>query len=176
MKLTGKRVILLIAKGFCDPELWFPYYRFLEEGAEVIIAAPKAERIRGEGDHTMDGWAADVKHTIEDVAELPFDVLFVVGGVYGPMFLRGMESVQKLVRRSVEEGKMTCAVCHGPQVLISADVVRGKKICCPGDMSVDVINAGGIYVKDEAVLDDNILTGINPDSLPDMFRLLMDTI
>ena len=176
MKMVGKRVILVIAEGFTDPELWFPYYRFQEEGAEAIIAAPEKGRIRGEGDHTMAGWAAVVTHTIEEAAQLSFDVLFLVGGVYAPMHLRKMKSVQDLVRKSVDSGILTCAVCHAPQILISADVVKGKKVCCPFDMSVDVINAGGIYLKDNAVLDGNLLTGRNYDSLPDMFRLLMKAV
>ena len=179
MKMAGKTVILIIAKGFTDPELWYPYYRFLEEGAEAIIAAPEKGSIRGEAgpyDHTMAGWAADATHTIEEAAQMPFDVLFLVGGVFSPMYLRNMKSVQGLVRKSVESGKLTCAVCHAPQILISAEVVKGKKISCPSDMAIDITNAGGIYVEDPAVLDGNLLTSTSYRTLPEMFRLLMKNV
>ena len=174
MKMSGKRAVIVVAEGYTDPELWFPYYRFQEEGADVIIAGPEKGRVLGEGVLGKNGWPAEITHTIEDVAGLHFDILFFAGGIYAPLELRNMKSVQELTRRSFEQGKLVCAICHAPWILVSADIVRGKKISCPSDMAIDVINAGGIYVEDKAVLDGNLMTSVYFHTLPDMFRLLMD--
>ena len=174
MKMSGKKVIIIIAEGYTDPELWFPYYRFQEEGAEVIIAGPKKGRVLGEGVLGKNGWPALITHSIDDITEMKFDILFFAGGIYAPLELRNMKSVQELVHRSVDKGILTCAICHAPWILISAGVVKGKKISCPPDMAIDVINAGGIYVEDKAVIDGCLLTSVYYNTLPDMFRLLME--
>lgn len=173
MKMCGKRAIIVIAEAYTDPELWFPYYRFQEEGAEVLVAGPKKGVVLGEGVLGKNGWPAEITHTIDDILDVPCDVLFFAGGLYAPLELRIMESVQKLVRKSIKNGTLTCAICHAPWILISAGVVKGKKISCPSDMAIDVTNAGGIYVEDKAVLDGNLLTSVYYHTLPDMFRLLM---
>ena len=179
MKMKGKKVILLIERGFTDPELWYPYYRFLEEGAEAYITSINRGILRGEAgpnNHTMLGWEADVTHTVDEAMQMDFDILFLVGGVFAPMFLRNVKSVKELVRKSINANKLTCAVCHAPQILISADVVRGKKISCPRDMAVDIVNAGGIYTEDPAVIDGCLLTSESFNTLPEMFRLLMANV
>ena len=175
----GQKSCALIERGFTDPELWYPYYRFLEEGADAYITSIRKGVLRGEAgphNHTMQGWEADVTHTVDEVLQMDFDILFLVGGVYAPMFLRNDKSVQELVRKSVKANKLTCAVCHAPQILISADVIRGRKISCPRDMAVDVVNAGGFYTEEPAVIDGCLLTSESYNTLPEMFRLLMGSI
>jgi len=173
MILKGKQAVILVAEGYTDPELWFPYYRFQEEGANAVIAGPVKGVVYGEGIHGKDGWPADVTHSIEEAAAIPFDILFLPGGLYAPLDLRILKGVQDMVKDGMKRGALVCAICHAPWILISADAVRGKKISCPSDMAVDVTNAGGIYVKDKAVLDGNLLTSEYFHTLPDMFRLLM---
>ena len=175
-RLTGKTVVILIAEGYHEHEFWFPYYRFLEEDATVIVAAPQAGVVYGEGRNGKDGLEAIADIAINELPETLPDILFLPGGIYGPLTLRNMESVQKYVKRCVEEGILVGAICHAPWILISADVVRGKTVSCPPDMSWDVVGAGATYSSEAATLDGNLLTAVYFARLPEMFQLLFTAI
>lgn len=176
MLLDGKKVLILIANGYTDPELWTPYYRFKEEGAEVVIAAPQTGIIHGEGTYGMNGGSINVTKSIHDAKNEPYDILFLPGGLYGPCELRTNQDALDCVRDSMVKGRMTCAICHAPWILISADVIKGKKIACPKDQAIDVINAGATYVTDPAVKDGNLYTGYAFPQLPELMRLIMDSL
>lgn len=173
MRMKGKKVVFIITTGYTDPELWTPLYRFQEEGAETIIAGPEKGIVYGEGVHGMDGWPAEISHTVEEVMKESFDLLFLPGGAYSPMNLRLHEPTLRCVRESMESGKMVCAICHAPQILISANVLKGKKVTCPRDMAIDVMNAGAEYMAVPAVKDGNLYTSVIYDNLPDLMRLIM---
>ena len=176
MELEGYRIALLAATGVHDHEYWYPYYRFREAGAEVIVCGPQTGTILGEGRHGRDGLPIRVEQTIEDVADIPFDLVYVPGGLYHPLALRSDPPTLDLVRRTVEEGGLVAAICHGPWVLISAGVVEGRRIACPRDMADDVRNAGGIRVDDPAVHDGPLITSIYFGYLPEHFRLIIPAL
>jgi protease I len=177
MELQGKRVAILIATGFHEHELVFPYYRFKEAGAEVIVAGPEAKTTYyGEGRHGMDGLLFDSTAAIADLRADDLDALHIPGGIYGPMALRADEATLRLVRDMVAQNKTVGAICHGPWVLVSADVVRGRRIACPYDMSVDVTNAGGTYVNEPAVRDGCLVTSVYFGNLPEYMRLFIAAV
>ncbi len=176
MLMKGKRVIMIITEGYTEPELWTPYYRFQEEGAEVIIAGPQKGIVCGEGLHGKDGSIAEITHTVEEAMAEPYDMLFLPGGLWSPVALRAHEATLNCVRESMDKGIMTCAICHAPWILISAGVVRGRKISCPADMAIDITNAGGEYVTDNAVRDGNLFTATAFPQLPDLMRLIMENV
>jgi protease I len=167
-ELAGKRV------AFCSrwaSSTSSSVYRFLEAGAEVIVAGPEAgATYYGEGRSGMDGLPFDAPTAIASLRADDLDALHIPGGIYGPMALRANEEACRLVRELVAQGKIVGAICHGPWVLVSADVVRGKRIACPSDMSVDVQNAGGIYVRDRAVRDGCLVTSVYFGYLPEYMR------
>lgn len=171
-RLTGKTVVILIAEGYHEHEFWFPYYRFLEEGATVIVAAPEAGIVYGEGRNGKDGLEAKADIPIRALPEALPDILFLPGGIFGPLTLRFMEAVQNYVKRCVDEGVLVCAICHAPWILISANVLKGRTVSCPPDMSWDVIGAGAVFSSNAVTLDGNLLTAEYFACLPEMFQVL----
>jgi protease I len=161
MELAGKRVAILIATGYHEHEFLYPYYRLKEAGAEVVVAGPEAKvTVFGEGRHGTDGLPFDTDAAIADLDPDGLAALHLPGGIYGPMELRARDDVCALVRTMVEREKVVGAICHAPWVLVSAGVVRGRRIACPEDMAIDVENAGATYVKDRVVRDGPLVTGV----------------
>lgn len=177
MELCGKRIAILIATGYHEHELLFPYYRLKEAGAEVIVAGPEAGvTVYGEGRHGTDGLPFTTGAAIGDLQADQLDALHLPGGIYGPLALRDREDVCSLVRAMVERGKIVGAICHGPWILVSAQVLRGRKVACPRDMAVDVENAGATYVKASVVRDGPIVTGVYFGCLPEYMREFMAAV
>jgi protease I len=176
MRLEGLRVAIVIAEGYHEHEFWYPYYRFQEEGAEVTVAGPSKGVVLGEGRHGKDGLPATVNRTVEDIAQEEFDLIYLPGGLWSPMRLRAHRPTLDLVRKAMDNGTLLAAICHAPWILVSADVVRGRKIACPSDMAADVTNAGGIFTKEPAIRDGNLITAVYFGNLPDHFRLLVPAL
>ncbi|MGD8237847.1 MAG: DJ-1/PfpI family protein [Armatimonadota bacterium] len=173
MRLKGRKVALLIADGYHEHEFWFPYYRFQEAGAEVLVAGPEPGDVYGEGRHGRDGLPATVEHKVEDIAEEPLDAVYLPGGIFGPLRLRRHEPTLELVRRAMSEDIIVAAICHAQWILVSAEVLEGRRLTCPGDMAIDVTNAGGIFVDEPCVRDRNLITAVYFGYLPEQFRELL---
>jgi protease I len=177
MELSGKRIAILIATGYHEHEFLFPYYRFKEAGAEVIVAGPEAgSTIYGEGRHGTDGLPFDTTAALSGLRADDLDAVHIPGGIYGPLALRSRDDVCQLVRDMVSQEKIVGAICHGPWVLVSAGVVAGRKIACPGDMADDVTNAGGIYVREAAVTDGPLVTSVYYGYLPEYMRAFIAAV
>ena len=176
MKLEECKIAIIIADGYHEHEFWFPYYRFKEEGAEVIVAGPEVGVVYGEGRHGKDGLPAQVTHSVEQVAEMKLDVLYLPGGIFSPLTLRAHRLTLELVRKAMENDVIVAAICHAQWILVSADVVKGRRITCPSDMADDVKNAGGIYVEEKCVQDANLITAVYFGYLPEQFQVLMPAI
>ncbi len=177
-RLTGKRVALLAVDGAHEHEFWTPYYRLKEEDADVIVAGPeKGKTYSGEGRHGLDGLRlAPTDTAIAELQADGLDALVIPGGIYGPLTLRAHEPTLELVRQMDARRKVIAAICHAPWVLISAGILRGRKATSPGDMAVDMRNAGVEWVKQEAVRDGNLITSIYFGYLPQFLRLLIETV
>jgi protease I len=176
MKLKGRRIAIIIADGYHEHEFWFPYYRFREEGAEVIVAGPEPGVVYGEGRHGKDGLPAKVTHSVEQAADMDLDVLYLPGGIFSPLTLRAHRPTLDLVRRAMNNEIIVAAICHAQWILVSADVVRGRRLTCPPDMADDVKNAGGIYIEEKCVRDRNLITAVYFGYLPEQFQVLMPAI
>jgi len=111
-----------------------------------------------------------------EILDEEFDVLYLPGGLYGPMTLRVHKQALELVQKSLNEDVIVAAICHASWILVSADVVKGKRIACPRDMAVDVTNAGGIFVEHASVQDGNLFTAVYFGYLPEQFRQLIPAI
>lgn len=177
-RLVGRRIALLAADGTHEHEFWVPYYRFREEGADVIVAGPaKGQVYRGEGRHGKDGLLlAPTDIAIADLDPDALDALVIPGGIYGPLALRDDPAALRLVREMDARRKVIGAICHAQWVLVSADVLRGRRATSPGDIAVDLRNAGANWVKEEAVRDGHVITSIYFGYLPAFLRLLIDAI
>jgi protease I len=176
MRLENSKIAILIADGYHEHEFWFPYYRFREEGAEVLVAGTATGTVYGEGRHGKDGLPAEVTHTADQIDPATIDVLYLPGGIFAPLKLRAHEPTLNLVREAMASGVIVAAICHAQWILVSADVLKGRRLTCPPDMSVDVRNAGGIYIEEKCVRDDNLITAVYFAYLPEQFQVLIPAI
>jgi protease I len=162
MVLAGKRVAILVEEGFEDHELTGPRDALLAAGATVIMVGPTAgAEFRGKRGGAI--VKADVAAGAIRIADL--DAVVIPGG-YAPDKMRMRHAMVDLARDAMSAGKPVAAICHGPQLLISADALRGRTLTCWPSIAIDVKNAGGLYVDKPVVEDGNLITSRKPDDVP----------
>jgi protease I len=160
-RLKGKRVVIFAEDLYEDLELWYPLLRLQEEGAEVVVVGPGNAKEH----HGKYGYPVAVDKPISEVDAEQFDALVVPGG-YAPDRMRRHAGMVALVREMVQRGKIVAAICHGPWMLASAEVVTGKTVTCFFAIKDDLIHAGAIYRDAEVVVDGNLITSRRPADLP----------
>ena len=161
MRLKGKKVALLAENSYQEMELWAPYYRLKEEGADVkVVGAGGAKSYT-----SKHGYPVNVDVQAEDVSAKDFDGVVIPGG-YAPDMMRRSKAMVQLVKDAFSAGKPVAAICHGPQVLISANTLRGRTLTCWPSIAIDVKNAGGLYVDKPVVEDGNLITSRKLDDVP----------
>ncbi len=169
-KLSGVNVAMVLAANFEDSEAVEPR-RYLEEhGATVTIIGIETGTIEGKK-----GASLTASTTFEDVNVQEFDALVIPGGG-SPENLRIHEPAVEFTHRFTETGKPVAAICHGAQLLISADVLRGMTVTCVNKIRDDVINAGANYVDEELVIDGNLITSRVPRDLPAFNSAIVESL
>jgi protease I len=161
------KALILTAGGVEDSELLVPRYRLLEEGAEVDVAAPETGPVTGKH-----GYSVDANLTLDEVTAEGYDLLVLPGGT-GPESVRQNRNAVSVARELFEDGKPVAAICHGPQILISADVLTGRTATSWFGIRDDLRAAGAKVVDDEVVVDGNLITSRQPSDLPAFCRELM---
>jgi len=164
-KLDGKKVAILVADGFEQVEMTKPRQALDAAGAETKIVSLKSGQIQGMN-HMEKGDKFDVDLTLDDARPEEFDALMIPGGLYNPDALRLNEDALDFARQFFQAGKPVAAICHGPQVLISADLVRGRKMTSWPAIKVDMRNAGARWVDEEVVVDNGLVSSRKPDDIP----------
>lgn len=164
-KLDGKKVAILVADGFEQVEMTKPRDALEEAGAETKIVSLKPGQIQGMH-HADKGDKFDVDLTVADARPKEFDALMIPGGLLNPDALRSDEDALEFARHFFRERKPVAAICHGPQVLISADLVRGRKMTSWPAIQADMRNAGARWVDEEVVVDNGLVTSRKPDDIP----------
>lgn len=160
--LRGRRVAILVEQEFDDRELTVPRDALRDAGAEVVIVGPTAGaafRSRS-GETTVTSDMAAGRARIAD-----FDGVVIPGG-YAPGKMRMRHAMVDLVHDAMAQGKPVGAICHGPQLLISANSLRGRTLTCWPSIAIDVKNAGGLYVDRPVVEDGNLITSRKADDVP----------
>ena len=162
MGLSGQRVAILVEDGFEDRELTGPRDALEAAGATVTLVGPTAgTQYRGKrGEAVVASELAAGTARAKD-----FDALVIPGG-YAPDKMRMRHAMVDFTREAMDSGKPVAAICHGPQLLISANVLRGRTLTCWPSIAVDVKNAGGLYVDKPVVEDGNLITSRKPDDVP----------
>jgi protease I len=159
--LKGKRVAILVEDEFEDLELVGPRDALRSCGAEVTIVGPASgTEYRGKRGSSVRSDRAAGGATIAE-----FDALVVPGG-HAPDRMRMRHAMVDLARDAMASGKTVAAICHGPQLLISANVLRGRTLTCWPSIAIDVKNAGGLYIDKPVVEDGNLITSRKPDDVP----------
>jgi len=161
MQLDTKHIALIATDGFEDSELTQPLDALREAGAEVTMVSIKPDTITGKNDTEV---AVDA--LVQDVESHSFDGLVIPGGVVNPDILRTDEHAVAFVREFFEQHKPVGAICHGPWLLVEADVVDGRTVTSWPSLRTDLRNAGANWVDEEVVVDDGLVTSRNPDDLP----------
>ena len=164
------KALILSADNFEDSELLVPLYRLREAGFEVDVASDKRDNIRGKH-----GYEVQVNKLISEVAAADYKLLLLPGG-RAPAAIRNIPAVQEIARTFMNEGKPIAAICHGPQILISAGVLRGRKATCYKEVMTELREAGAQYEDSEVVVDGNLVTSREPKDLPAFNREMMRVI
>ena len=159
-----KKILMITGDNSDDSEVLYPYYRVKEEGWEITVAAAQKATVHAKYHFTVE---ADIRFS--EIHPEDFDGLILPGGM-APEKIRQDTKAVETVRIMVESGKPVCAICHGPQLLISAKVLKGRKATCYPGIADDLKNAGADYVNAPAVVDGNLVTSRRPQDLPDMMR------
>jgi protease I len=173
--IGGKRVAILATDGFEQDELIEPKRALEQAGAETIVVSPSGGTIRGWRDGDW-GDEIGVDRTLDGARVEEFDALVIPGGVINPDRLRREESVVRFVREFFESGQPIAAICHGPWVLIEADVVRGRRITSYESIRTDCVNAGADWVDSEVVVDQGLVTSRKPEDIPAFNHKLIEEI
>ena len=174
-KLEGKKVAILATDGFEQSELMEPYKALREAGAEAVIVAPKAGQIQGMK-HAEKGEQVDVELTLDQADADDFDALVLPGGVMNPDALRMNPKAVHFVKDFHAARKPIAAICHGPWLLIEADVVDGRRVTSWPSLKTDLRNAGAEWTDAEVVCDRGLVTSRKPDDLPAFNKKMLEEI
>lgn len=154
------RIAVLIADEYEDSEYRKPADAFREAGHELVHVGLELGTVMGKHGDTC-----KIDRLISDVVEREFDALFIPGG-HSPDNLRGDPDVLDFTQEFVESGKPTLLICHGPQILLSAGLVPGRRLTAWTTVQGDLQKAGADVQDEEVVEDGNLLSSRNPDDIP----------
>ena len=169
------KILILATNGFEQSELEVPRDELGNKGAQVKLATPDGNDIKGwdKGDW---GRTAKADLKIDDVKIADYDALVLPGGVINPDKLRTEPKAVQLVKDFVAAGKVVAAICHGPWMLVEANVVKGRRMTSYKSIRTDVKNAGADWVDEEVVTDRGIITSRSPADLPAFVKKIVEEI
>src|SRR6478672_6827692 len=173
--IPNARVLIVATDGFEEWELFGPRQILQQKGADVVLASLKRDPIQATG-HDDPGKTIRPDLTIEEVISDDFDALILPGGVRNPDTLRLHGNVIALITRFAEQGKPVGAICHGPWLLVEADLLRDRIATSWPSIRTDLRNAGAKVIDEAAVTDGNIVTSRNPDDVEAFTNALIDLI
>lgn len=163
-RISDKTVAILATDGFEQVELTSPKSAIEQAGGATVLISPKLGQIEA-NEHREQSGVFQVDVALEDAKASDYDALLIPGGLFNPDALRVNEDALKFVADFFDQSKPVFSICHGPQVLISADVVKGRRMTGFQAIQRDLKNAGAV-VRDEAVVvDGRLVTSRNPDDL-----------
>ncbi len=171
MRLKGKRVVCLLEEEFEDLELWYPVYRAREEGAEVVYAAPE----KGQLYHGKYGVPATSNISFAEMEAQEWDGMLVPGG-WAPDKLRRYAEVLNTVRRLDEQKRVIGQICHAGWVLISAKILKGRRVTSTPGIRDDMENAGAEWLNEAVVVDGHIVSSRRPPDLPEYAKAFCDVL
>lgn len=173
--LSGKKILIIATDGFEYSELTEPRDYLTGEGAEVTLASPKSDPIEGESGGEKQGKVTP-DLTIDEVDCDDYDALVIPGGVTNPDALRMNARAVEIVAEFAAAEKPVAAICHGPWLLVEADVIDGVQATSWPSLRTDLENAGADVVDREVVVDGNFITSRKPDDIPAFNRAISDAL
>ncbi|MCJ7543565.1 MAG: type 1 glutamine amidotransferase [Phycisphaerae bacterium] len=173
-KLTGKKIAVLLDKEYQELEVWYPYYRMKEEGAEVVLVAPEAKKEY----LSKLGYSATSQAAADKVRAGDFHAVIIPGG-WAPDFMRRSDAMVNFVRDAAKAGIVLAAICHGGWMLCCTDALRGRKATSFMAIRFDMVNAGATWVDEEVVVDGSspkIITSRKPSDLPAFCQAIIQAL
>jgi len=164
------RIAVLTANLYEEPELLYPYYRLLEEGHEVLRIGTEVATYTGKY-----GYPVRADLTSAEVDPADYDGVIIPGG-FSPDYMRRDPAMVSFVAALVDAGKPAAAICHGPWMLVEADVVRGRRVTSVTAVRTDLRNAGGEWVDQAVVVDGPVITSRTPKDLPAFMKAFIDAL
>lgn len=158
------KALIISADHFEDTELLVPYYRLKEAGFEVDVASISRGNINGKH-----GYEVRVDKALRDVHAKDYDLLVLPGGK-APAALRKEPAALEIVKEFFLGNKPVAAICHGPQILVTAGVLKGRRATCYHSVATELKEAGALYEDSEVVVDGNLVTSRQPSDLPAFMR------
>jgi protease I len=174
--LSGKTVAIIATDFFEEPELVQPRDALREAGATVRIYSTGTDPIQAVQGDTNPTQEVEVDGSFDDLDVSRVDAVVVPGGTVNADRIRVDSKAQDIVRTAMELRKPLAVICHGPWLLVSAGLVRGKRLTSYHSLADDVRNAGGTWTDEEVVVDGNLITSRDPDDLPAFVKALEDAL
>lgn len=174
-RISDAKVLIVATDGFEESELFGPLEILKGKGAEVKLASPDLNPIQATV-HDDPGKTIRPDLTVEDAREGDFDAIILPGGVRNPDHLRTNKAAIDLIRAFDRAGKPVAAICHGPWLLVEADLLRGRTATAWPSIRTDLRNAGAKVIDEPAVIDGNIVTSRKPDDVPKFTEALIQLI
>ena len=171
-KLDGLRVAILATDGFEQVELTEPRRALDAAGAFTAVVSPKDPQIQG-WNHTERGQKIAVDHALSDADPRDYDALLLPGGVMNPDALRMQPQAVTFVKAFFDAGKPVAAICHGPWTIVESGAAANYRMTSWPSLKTDIKNAGGEWVDQPVVVDDNLVTSRKPDDLPEFNREML---
>lgn len=166
-----RKIAIMVDELYQELEVWYPYYRLIEEGFEVDFVAGQANK---EYPSKL-GYPCKSTISAKDAIVADYDCMIVPGG-FAPDFMRRDAEVIKFANEMVEAERVIAAICHGGWLLCSTKAYRGKRATCFMAIKDDIVNAGAEYVDQECVVDGNLITSRKPDDLPAFCRTILEAL
>ena len=161
MKLTAKKIAIMLDEQYQELEVWYPYYRFIEAGAKVDLVGPEAKKAYS----SKLGYPCTSTVAAGQVKGGDYDAVIVPGG-WCPDFMRRNETMIRFIQQCAGANIILAAICHGPWMLCCTDALKGRRTTSFMAIRHDMINAGAEWVDEECVVDGNVITARTPDDLP----------
>ena len=174
-RISDAKVLIVATDGFEESELFGPLEILKGKGAEVKLASPDLNPIQATV-HDDPGKTIRPDLTVEGAREGDFDAIILPGGVRNPDHLRTNKAAIDLIRAFDRAGKPVAAICHGPWLLVEADLLRGRTATAWPSIRTDLRNAGAKVIDEPAVIDGNIVTSRKPDDVPKFTEALIQLI
>src|SRR5690242_15072777 len=175
MSLEGKTVAIIAADMVEQVELVEPRKALEDAGAETHLISMEPGAVQG-FNHFDKADKHNVDRTIDSVKAADYDALLIPGGVGNPDLMRGDERMVRFVSEFFDAGKPVAAICHGPWMLVEADVVRDRELTSWPTLQTDIRNAGGSWVDETVVTDNGLVTSRKPDDIPAFSRKFIEEI
>ena len=174
--LTGKTVAIIATDFFEEAELVQPRDALREAGATVRIYSTGTDPIQAVEGDTTPTQKIEVDGTLDDLDVGSVSAVVVPGGTVNADTIRTEPRAQDIVREAMELKLPLAVICHGPWLLVSAGLARGRRLTSYPSLADDVRNAGGTWTDEEVVVDGNLITSRNPDDLPAFIKALEDAL